>query len=717
MTLSIGHRLFLAIWLTVLAIGAISVELVRWKLLDNFATHELDSDTHFLDPLGAGLEAKYRLHHDWSFLPRDALAAQGMAARRVRALTRQRHAARPEVGRVEHGPSDRAARCSGRISRGCPGAPATVAFASIDRIARPLSVDGEPIGALVVARAAECRRRTGRGVPDRPAVEPGWVAAAALLLKRPGRGAARRLFPPADRRARRRRTQARERPVRRASASIMPTNSANSPRRSIAWPPGSSKGRNACAGNGSRTRRTSCARRWRCCARQMEDLQDGVRAATPQNIALMERQVASLNQLVDDLHELARSDLGQARYAKAPRRLAHRREVFDDFAMRLREAGLRASMRRRARTQHRGLRPVRLQQVFANLLENSARYTAAGGRVLLSSSVAATCCASASTTRRRAFPSPRSIGLASGSSAWTARAAAPRRRRRLGLALCRQIVAARRPRRVRGVRARRSAGSDRLAAGSPMSAKILIVEDESDLAAIITDYVVAAEFAAEGVADGQGRAREPAARPARPRRARPDAAGTRRPRAVPRRARIFRRADPDADRQSRGNRPPARPRSGCRRLRLQAVQPARTRRAHQGDSASVGPGRNESPARADRRSRARHPHRRARAQPDAERIQPVRGDGQGDPVRPGRARNCSTSRASTISTSTIAPSTRTSRTCAASSPPCCRMSRSSIRSTGSATASICSRMPARSSHTVSPHFRATLRAVGHRRNK
>ena len=36
-----------------------------------------------------------------------------------------------------------------------------------------------------------------------------------------------------------------------------------------------------------------------------------------------------------------------------------------------------------------------------------------------------------------------------------------------------------------------------------MSAKILIVEDESDLAAIITDYVVAAEFAAEVLADGK----------------------------------------------------------------------------------------------------------------------------------------------------------------------------------------------------------------------
>ncbi|MGO4702049.1 response regulator [Dyella sp. 2RAB6] len=36
-----------------------------------------------------------------------------------------------------------------------------------------------------------------------------------------------------------------------------------------------------------------------------------------------------------------------------------------------------------------------------------------------------------------------------------------------------------------------------------MTARILIVEDESDLAAIVTDYVVAAGFAAEVIADGK----------------------------------------------------------------------------------------------------------------------------------------------------------------------------------------------------------------------
>ena len=69
--LSIGYRLFLAIWLTIIVAGALGVELVRWRLLDNFAEHRLDTDTHFLDTLGATLEASYRQHGDWSFLPRD----------------------------------------------------------------------------------------------------------------------------------------------------------------------------------------------------------------------------------------------------------------------------------------------------------------------------------------------------------------------------------------------------------------------------------------------------------------------------------------------------------------------------------------------------------------------------------------------------------------------------------------------------------------------
>ena len=64
--LSIGYRLFLAIWLTIVVAGALGVELVRWRLLDNFAEHRLDTDTHFLDTLAAALEASYRQHGDWS---------------------------------------------------------------------------------------------------------------------------------------------------------------------------------------------------------------------------------------------------------------------------------------------------------------------------------------------------------------------------------------------------------------------------------------------------------------------------------------------------------------------------------------------------------------------------------------------------------------------------------------------------------------------------
>ena len=71
----------------------------------------------------------------------------------------------------------------------------------------------------------------------------------------------------------------------------------------------------------------------------------------------------------------------------------------------------------------------------------------------------------------------------------------------------------------------------------------------------------------------------------RPRRARPDAAGRRRPHAVPEPAREVRHPGHHAHRARRGDRPHRRPRDGRRRLPRQAVQRARAAGAHQGDPA------------------------------------------------------------------------------------------------------------------------------------
>ncbi|OIJ40606.1 ATP-binding protein [Massilia timonae] len=117
---------------------------------------------------------------------------------------------------------------------------------------------------------------------------------------------------------------------------------------------------------------------------QLEAIQDGVRQATPETIDAMGRQVLALSKLIDELYALARADVGE---------LACRREPLDLWTLAATEAGAFA-----ARFQAAGIAlelqpadapatvmadPDRMRQVVANLLENSLRYTAAGGAVCL----------------------------------------------------------------------------------------------------------------------------------------------------------------------------------------------------------------------------------------------------------------------------------------------------------------------------------------------
>ncbi|MEO8999507.1 MAG: ATP-binding protein, partial [Rhodanobacter sp.] len=115
---------------------------------------------------------------------------------------------------------------------------------------------------------------------------------------------------------------------------------------------------------------------------QLEALQDGIRTATPETVALMLRQVLSLTALVDDLHELARADQGQLQYDKkaldAWQLVA---EVFEGFSEKFRAARLIASIASAPPHAMVYADAQRLRQVLVNLLENSVRYTDAGGRI------------------------------------------------------------------------------------------------------------------------------------------------------------------------------------------------------------------------------------------------------------------------------------------------------------------------------------------------
>ena len=117
---------------------------------------------------------------------------------------------------------------------------------------------------------------------------------------------------------------------------------------------------------------------------QLEAIQDGVRQATPEAIDAMGRQVRSLTRLIDELYALARADVGE---------LECRREALDLWALstaeasalaaRFQAAGIALDIADAPRESRAPADPDRMRQVFANLFENSLRYTSAGGTVRL----------------------------------------------------------------------------------------------------------------------------------------------------------------------------------------------------------------------------------------------------------------------------------------------------------------------------------------------
>jgi two-component system sensor histidine kinase BaeS len=111
---------------------------------------------------------------------------------------------------------------------------------------------------------------------------------------------------------------------------------------------------------------------------EIEALQDGVRPLTQEAVSSLAFEAAQLARLVEDLHTLSLSDLGALSYHMEPVDLA---EIADDAI-----DGQRRALAEKGLELELSLAPVtvrgdadRLTQVFANLLQNSLRYTDAPG--------------------------------------------------------------------------------------------------------------------------------------------------------------------------------------------------------------------------------------------------------------------------------------------------------------------------------------------------
>jgi two-component system sensor histidine kinase BaeS len=116
---------------------------------------------------------------------------------------------------------------------------------------------------------------------------------------------------------------------------------------------------------------------------EIESLEDGVRPLDQAAVGSLANEAQRLARLVEDLHTLSLSDLGALSYHKEPVDVA---EVLEDGVEAQRraldESGLKLDLRL-----ERGAVALadaaRLTQVFANLLQNSLRYTDAPGRIAI----------------------------------------------------------------------------------------------------------------------------------------------------------------------------------------------------------------------------------------------------------------------------------------------------------------------------------------------
>lgn len=116
---------------------------------------------------------------------------------------------------------------------------------------------------------------------------------------------------------------------------------------------------------------------------EIEAMQDGIRAPSPERLQVLHGETANLTRLVQDLYELSLSDSGTLSYQKRPVQLEGLLESCvaaqrDAFAAR----GIALTFL--AASDGGGTVNAdsdRLKQLFSNLLSNSLRYTDPGGRV------------------------------------------------------------------------------------------------------------------------------------------------------------------------------------------------------------------------------------------------------------------------------------------------------------------------------------------------
>ncbi len=118
---------------------------------------------------------------------------------------------------------------------------------------------------------------------------------------------------------------------------------------------------------------------------EIEALLDGVRPASEEAIRSLHAEALRLGRLVDDLYHLSLSDIGGLTYRKEPLDpLEVLRQALDALAAELDQRQIALSLDLPGLAGCQVLAdPQRLHQLFANLIENSCKYTDRGGRLMI----------------------------------------------------------------------------------------------------------------------------------------------------------------------------------------------------------------------------------------------------------------------------------------------------------------------------------------------
>lgn len=373
MNLSIGHRLFLLALLSLVLMTMAGVGLVRWALFDPAAGEATAREADTLGGLRDTLSADYRRNGGWSFLP----AAAPARARWLRdALARTTPSRSPSLAyRLVLLDAD------GRPLAGTMPRPATVALASIDSVRRPILVDAARVGDLLVLKPSPADDGLAtaflvahqRDLLTVAALGLALALFAAVLMAANVRGPVRRLVAAAHAVEAGRFDAPLD--LRRGDEFGVLSRTFDRLSRRLEE---TQRMRRRWIAETSHELRTPLA----VLRGQVESLEDGIRAPTPEHLALMSRQVRTLTRIVDDLHTLAAADAGRLSLDLQRVDIASAaHEVFADFEARFRAAGLTAELGDTRPDAYVRCDRERLRQVLANLFENSVRYTTAGGRV------------------------------------------------------------------------------------------------------------------------------------------------------------------------------------------------------------------------------------------------------------------------------------------------------------------------------------------------